>query len=307
MAFGYYKGAPDLYVIKFRNGAVTQHGRGKSFFYRPAVTSILELPATTITVPFIFNEATANFQDVTLQGQASYRIAEPLVTNEQLDFRRASGGRPAGVGGEKLSQMVVNLIQDHARRLISKMPLEDVLREIGALSGEVADAAMQNSSMTAIGVRIEKIHFTSARAQPDVQKALQTEYREKIQRQADMAIYARRSASVENEKEIKERELATEIELATRRKQLVETDAENTIRLAEAEAEADEMKLRVYKDLPPSVMLSLALKDWASRGGTVSNLTVTGDMLADIMAAFAKQAHQTDPNQAGSNQAGSRE
>ena len=290
MAFGYYKGSPDLYVIKFRNGSVIQHGRGISFFYRPAVTAILELPATTITVPFIFNEATANFQDVTLQGQASYRITEPLITNEQLDFRRASGGRPAGIGAEKLSQLVVNLIQAHARSLISKMALEDILREVGSLTEHVATAAMEDTSMPAIGVRIEKIHFTSARAQPDVQKALQTDYRERIQRQADMAIYARRSAAVENEKEIKERELATEIELATRRKQLVETDALNTIRLAEAEAQASEMKLNVYKDVAPAVMASLALRDWASGGGTVSNLTVTGDMLADILAGFARKS-----------------
>jgi SPFH domain / Band 7 family len=286
----FYKATPDIYAIKFKNGAVRKHGRGISFFFRSAVSTVLEVPATTNTSPFIFNETTANFQDVTLQGSVTYRITDPLVSSERFDFSRAISKRPAGDGREKLNLMVINMIQSHARARVSIMPLETVLKEVGSLATALSESIAADPVLATIGVQIEGIHFSSTRAQPDVQKALQTEYREKIQRQADLAIYARRSAAVENEKEIKERELATEIELAARRKQLVETEAENTIRMAQAEAEASELKLGVFKGVAPSVMATMALKDWAERGGSISNLTVTGDMLTDIMAAFGAKA-----------------
>jgi SPFH domain / Band 7 family len=286
----YYKGTPDLYVLKFSGGKVKKHGRGISFWYWPSTSTVLELPATSVLLPFIFNEATVNYQDVTLQGMAQFRIVSPLVTSERLDFRHRSRSDQGGDGKEKLSLLVVNVIQSHARSIVSKMALEGVLTEVGTLSERVSAIASADPALPAMGVEIENIHFSSARAQPDVQKALQTEYREKVQRQADMAIYERRAAAVENEKSIKERELATEIELADRRKQLVETEATNTIRMAKAEAEAAQLKLGAYKDVTPATMASLALKDWADKGGSISNLTLTGDMLTEIMGALGSKS-----------------
>jgi SPFH domain / Band 7 family len=286
----YYKGTPDLYVLKFSGGKVKKHGRGISFWYWPSTSTVLELPATSVLLPFIFNEATVNYQDVTLQGMAQFRIVSPLVTSERLDFRHRSRSDQGGDGKEKLSLLVVNVIQSHARSIVSKMALEGVLTEVGTLSERVSAIASADPALPAMGVEIENIHFSSARAQPDVQKALQTEYREKVQRQADMAIYERRAAAVENEKSIKERELATEIELADRRKQLVETEATNTIRMAKAEAEAAQLKLGAYKGVTPATMASLALKDWADKGGSISNLTLTGDMLTEIMGALGSKS-----------------
>lgn len=286
----YYTGKPDLYVVKFAGGKVKQHGRGISFWYWNSLTTILELPATSVLMPFIFNEATVNFQDVTLQGTAQYRITNPLLTNEKLDFRQKSRREAGGDGREKLGLFVVNIIQTHARAIVSKLALEPVLTEIGALSEKVAATAAADPALAIMGVEIESVHIASARAQPDVQKALQTEYREKVQKQADVAIFERRAAAVQNEKTIKEKELATEIELAEKRKQLVETQAVNTIRMAKAEAEAAQLKLGAYKGVTPATMASLALKDWADKGGSISNLTLTGDMLTEIMGALGNKS-----------------
>jgi hypothetical protein len=286
----YYKGKPDLYVVKFSKGLVKEHGRGISFWYWSSLTTILELPATSVLMPFIFNEATINFQDVTLQGTAQYRVTGPLVTSEKLDFRRKSRKDSGGDGREKLSLLVVNIIQSHARAIVSKLELEPVLTDIGMLSEKVAAMAAADPALSAMGVEIESVHFASSRAQPDVQKALQTEYREKVQRQADAAIFERRAAALQNEKSIKEKELATEIELAEKRKQLVETQAVNTIRMAKAEAEAAQLKLGAFKGVAPATMASLALKDWAEKGGSISNLTLTGDMLTEIMGALGAKS-----------------
>jgi hypothetical protein len=282
----YYKGTPETYVLKFAGGNVRQHGRGISFWYWPATTTVLELPATSVLLPFIFTEATVNFQDVTLQGTAQFRISTPLVTSEKFDFRHGSRAKPGGDGREKLGLLVVNLIQSHTRTIVSKMALEPVLTEVSTFADRVTETVRADPELANVGVELESIHFASARAQPDIQKALQTEYREKVQKQADLAIFERRAAAVANEKHIKERELATEIELAEKRKQLVETEALNTIRVAKADAEAAQLKLGAYKGVAPATMASMALKDWAERGGSIGNLTLTGDMLTEIVGAL---------------------
>jgi SPFH domain / Band 7 family len=282
----YYKGTPENYVVKFTGGKAAKHGRGVSFWYWKRFTTVLELPATSVLLPFIFNETTANYQDVTLQGTAQFRVNDPLVTSEKLDFKQRTLGEAAGDGREKLALLVSNLIQSHARGMVSKLQLEQMLTDVGTLSDRVFELAAADPALAGMGVALEAVHFSSAKAKPDIEKALQTEYREQIQKQADQAIFARRAAAVENEKQIKERELSTEIDLAERRKQLVETQAVNTIRIAKAEAEAAQVKLAVYKGMSPSSLASLALKDWAEKGGAIGNLTVTGDMLREIMGAL---------------------
>jgi hypothetical protein len=286
----HYTATPDTHAIKFVAGKIEKHGRGISFYYLSSLTTILEIPAIAITLPFIFNEATVNFQDVTLQGNVTYRITDPVITSERFDFSRESRYKLAGDGLEKLNQLVINLVQAHARASVCKMALEQVLREVGVLTQAIASSVATDPALSEIGISIETLHFSSARAQPDVQKALQTEYREKIQREADLAIYARRSAAVENEKVIKERELATEIELSNQRKQIVSVQAENTIRIAKADAEAAELKLAAYKGLPPQVLAILAAKEWAEKGGAISNLTITPDMLGELIGKFTKKA-----------------
>jgi hypothetical protein len=260
----FHKASPDTHAIAFRDGKILKHGRGISFTYLSSITTVLELPATTIASPFFLNELTANFQDVTLQGNVNFRISDPLVVSERFDFSLAQRKKPAGDGREKLTQFVTDRVQFHSRARISSMTLEDVLRELGGLNAAIAEALADDPALAATGITIEAIHFASARAQPDVHKALQTE----------------------------QRELATEIELATRRKQIVETEAQNKIRMAEAEAQSSELKLAVYKTLDPTVMAIMAAKEWAENGGAISNLTVTPDMICDLIGKFTQKVQQ---------------
>jgi hypothetical protein len=50
------------------------------------------------------------------------------------------------------------------------------------------------------------------------------------------------------------------------------------------------LKLGAYKGVTPATMASLALKDWADKGGSISNLTLTGDMLTEIMGALGSKS-----------------
>ena len=145
----------------------------------------------------------------------------------------------------------------------------------------------EESGLKTLGVVVEGLHFTAITATPEMRKALEAEYREALQQKADQAIYARRAKAVEEERRIKQGEMATEVELENRKKELVDTQARNRLALAEAEAKAEELKLSPYGRLEPQVLIGLALKDWASAGGQIGNLTITPDMLGQLVGWVA--------------------
>ena len=55
------------------------------------------------------------------------------------------------------------------------------------------------------------VNILAVRAVPEMTRALETSTREKLQQEADQAIYERRNFAVEQERKIKESELNTEI------------------------------------------------------------------------------------------------
>src|SRR6185312_7056980 len=68
---------------------------------------------------------------------------------------------------------------------------------------------------------------------PETARALEAEARETLQRQADEAIYARRNASVEQERRIKESELETEIAVQLKQRQIRESQVAADIAVEE--------------------------------------------------------------------------
>ena len=74
------------YVIKFKNGQVSQEGRGLSFYYYEPATSISVVPIGSSNLPFIFNETTQDYQTITIKGQITCKIENPKQLAEVLDF-----------------------------------------------------------------------------------------------------------------------------------------------------------------------------------------------------------------------------
>lgn len=51
----YYKAEPTTFVVKTVNGKTRNQGKGLSFFYNAATTSIAAVPMNAQEAPFIFN------------------------------------------------------------------------------------------------------------------------------------------------------------------------------------------------------------------------------------------------------------
>src|SRR5207244_11914643 len=141
------------------------------------------------------------------------------------------------------------------------------------------------------GVGMVDVRVVAGRAEPDVERALQTPMREQVQQDADKATYERRALAVEREGAIAENELQNQIELARREEQLVEqkgqndrkrateqtaagriqaegkageqrlladaqADAARAVGMAKADAEA--ARIAAYRDLEAATLLGLA-------------------------------------------------
>jgi len=292
MLFNYYKGEPNTYVLCHRNGRLVQHGVGINFFYLPHTTSIATIPMASQESQFIFNETTADFQEISIQGSLTYRLTDPLEVAKRLDFTVIPKTHLyKSEDPQQLVQRVVNSVQAHTRSEVSQRSLEEALSEVKELAFVVFEKVAAAPELNALGIELEGLHFTAVKATPEMQKALEAEYRESLHKRADQAIYDRRKSAVDEERKIRESEMNTDVELENRRKDLVDMQARNSLTLAEAEARADELKLSPYGELPPQALVGLALKEWAGNAGKIENLSITPDLLSKVVS-FVAEARQ---------------
>jgi regulator of protease activity HflC (stomatin/prohibitin superfamily) len=280
----YFKAEPTEYILASTNGKTFRRGAGQAFWYWPTSTSIVLVPISTVDAPFVFNETTSNFQAVNLQGQITYRITEPETLSQQLNFtinprtRRYRSDDP-----EKLNQRMVNIIQMHTRKELQHLALEEALHSSESLARNVLSALQAEPGLTTMGIECTSLFYTAIKATPEMTKALEAEYREALQKRADQAIYSRRADAVEQERKIKQNELATSILLEQRRQELVNLKGENERKEAEFEAEATRIRLIPHQQLEPRLVLALALRDLATNAHKIGNLTITTEILEQLL------------------------
>ena len=119
----YYKANPTDYVFHFSGGKLARQGAGLSFFYFGPSSTIVSVPLASANIPFVFNEPTADFQTLTVQGQMTYRIADPKKASGMLDFTLNAKGLPAGNDYQKLPERLVYFLQTLVRMEIQQLPL----------------------------------------------------------------------------------------------------------------------------------------------------------------------------------------
>ena len=290
MLIRYYKGEPNTYVLCHRNGKLLRHGAGINFWYLPQTSSIAAIPISSQDSPFIFNETTANYQDIAIQGILTYRLTDPNELAKRLDFTvHPRTHAYLSDDPEHLVGRLVNSVQAHLRSEINSLGLEEALTTIKDLASKVEDKVRNSNDLKDLHIELEGLHFSSVKATPEMQKALEADYRESLHKRADQAVYARRKSAVDEERKIRESEMNTDVELENRRKDLVDMQARNSLTLAEAEAKAEELKLEPYGEFPPQALVGLALKEWAANAGRIDNLSITPDLLSKVVS-FVSEA-----------------
>lgn len=235
------------YVMQYKHGKVKREGKGLSFYYYAPTSSITAIPLGSKDIQFIFNESTKDFQTITIQGQITYKIENPKQLADSLDFTLDNNHHYKDDNFEKLNQRLNNEAQTSTSSYIQGLTLKEALRSAKAISEKINDGLKASNSTKILGVEVLSVDVLSVRATPEMAKALETETRESLQKEADQAIYERRNFAVEQERKIKESELNTEIAVQEKKKQINEKQAE--IKINDAENERKLRELRISADV----------------------------------------------------------
>ncbi|MFP7656530.1 SPFH domain-containing protein [Chryseobacterium proteolyticum] len=231
------------YVLHFKNGKTVREGRGLSFFYFAPNSSIVAIPMGSNDLPFIFNENTLDYQTVKIQGQISYKIIDPKALSNTLDFTVNESGVYKKNDIEKLNQRIINLAQTSTSSFIHEMSLKDAIRSAKKIEEHILVGLKASETIQTMGIEILGASILAVQTTPEMARALETETREKLQQQADEAIYERRNFAVEQERKIKESELNTEIAVEEKQKQIEEKRMETEIQQEENNKILREMKI----------------------------------------------------------------
>ncbi|WP_257446301.1 SPFH domain-containing protein [Archangium lipolyticum] len=319
MSIRYMKAPPTTYVMQFKDGRVKREGPGLSFFYWAPTTTVVAVPLSSSDVPFVFNEVTQDFQAVTLQGQLTYRVADPKLLSGLLDYSIKPSGEYASEDPSKLEERLVQIAQVRARTVVQSMSLREVLVSAATIEGKVLAALRETEAVRMLGVEVQGFALLSTRPTPEMARALEAEAREALQRRADEAIYARRNAAVEQERRIKESEIATELSVEAGKRQIREAQiaadiaveeqrasfmdrwSENERKAAEAKAYALEKTLAPVRTVDwkvlmaaagggsdPKLNIALAFREMAENAQKIGELNMSPDLLRSLLSNSSK-------------------
>src|SRR5438034_2430933 len=174
----FMKAAPTNYVLHYRNGKIVREGAGLSFFYYAPTSTIVSVPLASVDVPFVFNEVTADFQNVAIQGQLSYRVTDAKRLAALLDFSVNAGGRYVSEDPEKLKERLVNVTPVLASGITHRLPLRQVLAAHETLVSEVLAGLRNAEPVRMLGVEIISLSVVAITPMPETAKALEAEARE---------------------------------------------------------------------------------------------------------------------------------
>lgn len=231
------------YVLHYSNGRISREGRGLSFFYFAPSSSIVAIPMGSNDLPFIFNESTNDYQTVSIQGQISYKISHPKTLADILDFTVYDNGQYKKNDIEKLHQRIINEAQTATSTYIHSIKLKDAIRSAKAIEEKIREGLLSSQAIGMLGIEILGANILAVQATPEMARALETETREKLQQEADQAIYERRNFAVEQERKIRETELNTEIAVEEKQKQIAEKKMESEVQKSENDRKLREMRI----------------------------------------------------------------
>jgi len=262
--FRFIKVQPTTYLLQYRNGKLVREGAGLSFFYFAPSTSLVSIPIASVDMPFIFAEVTADFQNITIQGQVTYRVSDPKTLSKMLNFvLNEKGTNYISDDPTKLPQRIINLVQVHMRAELQSLTLRQVLHASELLVSKVSESLPASNTLQSLGIEILGLSILEISPNPETARALEAQAREQLLRESDEAIYARRNASVEQERAIKENELNTEIAIENKKREIRETqmDAERIVQEKQRVLNEEKMAEKIALEERNKELVSLAVEN----------------------------------------------
>ncbi len=312
---------PTSHIVRFKNGSIVSAAPGDAFWFRRLSTTVAEIPIEDREQGFIFTGRSADFQDVSVQGAITYRVADPIAAMKRIDFAiDLETGLYLEEPIERLAQTVTQVAQQTALDWIAHRTLDSVLVDaVQGLRPLLATALRDDEALADLGLEVVTVHLTRISPTPDLEKALQAPTRERLQESADEATFQRRAQAVEKERAIAENELANQVELAKREEELItqrgvnerrrveneadalriesaakvdrlrlqnEAHAEGITTIEQANNNAEQGRIDIYREVPSQVLLGLAARELAGKLERIDHLNLGADGLGSLMESF---------------------
>lgn len=310
----FIKVPPTTYVLQYKHGKIKREGSGLSFIYYAPTSTIVAIPMVSADVPFVFQESTADFQSVTIQGQLTYRVADPKRLASLLDFSVDTRRAYYSDDPRKLPERLIHALQTITRAITQRLVLKDALVSSDSIVAEALAKLRKSEAVSALGVEILSLSILGIQPTPETGRALEAEAREALQQRADEAIYARRNAAVEQERLIKESELNTEIAVEEKKREIRETQMSAEIAVEEQRAQLIDRRvenerkdadsraytltetLRPLRDLDwktlmmlggknadSKTVIALAFQEMANNAQKIGEINVSPDLLRSLI------------------------
>lgn len=284
----FIKTQPTTYVMQFKGGKVVREGSGLAFFYYGPTSSLVAIPVGSKDEGFIFEQVTADFQTVTVQGQVAWRVSEPRKLAAMLNYALGPDGSAyASDDPEKLSPRIVRVVEVLSKQVVKDLGLKDALRASSTVAASVSAALMRHPEIESLGLEILGVSISAIKPTPEASRALEAEAREAILKAADDAVYLRRNAAVENERAIRESELDTDIAVEQKKRSIRETQME-----AEASVQRKKHELR-HAAMEADVALEERRKQFVARNA--ENTRTLAEAEAHRLVAVMKAMQNADP------------
>jgi regulator of protease activity HflC (stomatin/prohibitin superfamily) len=304
----------NVHVARFRNGQPLRAGRGLAFWFLPQRVSIAEIPMDDRDMVLFFKGRSRDFQQVNVQGNLTWRVADPAVLGKRIDFSiDLKTGRHTAKPLEQIEALLNGMSQQLATQYFAESSVHDLLDAgIEPLRKRLEDGLRGLDAIAALGLDVAAIRLIAIAPTAELERALQTPTFEALQQKADQATFERRALAVEKERAIAENELANKTELAKRESQLIAQEAENARNRAEgtrasqqieadgeagriravelARSEAEQARFAIYRDLAPGVLMGLAARELAGKLTTIEHVNVTPDLLATLLGELKQGA-----------------
>ena len=316
---------PTEHVLRYRKGSLINAGAGLAFWFRPSAAAIAAVPLDDQDLPFVFHARSADFQELTVQGVITYRVADPERIARRVDFTiDLRSGQWTETPLEQVNGLLVQMAQQYVIDELMTLELRAILATgVAPIRERITAGLSAEPTLGELGIEIAAVRVAGLAADNDVQRALQQPTREAIQQQADEATFGRRALAVEKERAIAENELANRIELARREENLVTQDGANERRRAEEQAAAGAIKAQatdqvermtakrradalhelegaklaaereradINTRLGSQILLAIAAHELAGQLGKVEHLTITPELITPLLTRLATRA-----------------
>ena len=256
----YAKFEPTLYILKYKKGKIVSQGEGLSFRYRARTTTLVAVPVGSADASFIFSETTADFQEITIQGQITFRVSDPLKTSKMLNYTIDSYSLSyISDDPVKLPDRLINLAQIAAKGAVKDLSLKEAIVSSDSVAQKVFKELTEDSMVRNLGIQILSISIAAIKPNPETARALEAETREEILKESDEAIFRRRNYAVEQERIIRETELNTEIAVENKNREIQETrlGTEALAQQKQLEMRESEIKFNIQAEEQNKTMVEL--------------------------------------------------